>query len=269
MGYIPSGITEPPVKTSRKITCLFTALLLAIAGTTASAAERIVTVFAASSLTDALTEIGKAWTDETKVPVRFSFAASSALARQVESGSPADAFVSADQEWMDYLAGRKLIQATTRVDIVTNSLVLVAPADSKLMLRVAPRFRLREALGAKGRLATGDPASVPVGKYAKAALTNLGVWESVADRIVPAENVRSALNFVALGETPLGIVYATDAKGNAKVRVVDTFPASSHEPITYPAAVTSRGGADAGDFVQFLRGARARTIFIKYGFGIP
>lgn len=256
------------MKSSRKITCLFSALLMAIAGA-APAAERIVTVFAASSLTDVLDEIGKAYSEETRVPVRFSFAASSALARQVESGSPADVFVSADQEWMDYLAERRLIQASTRVDVVTNSLVLVAPADSKVVLRVAPQFRLREALGAKGRLATGDPASVPVGKYAKAALTKLGVWDSVADRIVPAENVRSALNFVALGEAPLGIVYATDARGNAKVRVVDTFPASSHEPITCPAAVTSRGGADAAGFVQFLRGARARAIFTRYGFGTP
>ncbi len=170
---------------------------------------------------------------------------------------------------MNYLAERKLIQPDTRANVVTNSLVLVAPVDSKLQLKIAPHFALAKALGDKGRIATGDPASVPVGKYAQAALTKLGVWDSVATRIVPAENVRSALNFVALGETPLGIVYATDARGNAKVRVVDTFPASSHDPITYPAAVTTRGGADAGDFVQFLRGGKARAIFLKYGFGIP
>ncbi len=257
------------MKFSPKNTSLLAGLLLVLAGSVAQAAERVVTVFAASSLTDVLEEIGKVYSEETRVPVRFSFAASSALARQVESGSPADAFVSADQDWMNYLAERKLIKPETRANIVTNSLVLVAPADSRISIKVAPKFKLAQALGEKGRIATGDPASVPVGKYAKAALTNLGVWDSVAERIVPAENVRSALNFVALGETPLGIVYATDAKGNAKVRVVDTFPASSHDPITYPAAVTTRGGADAGDFVQFLRGGKARAIFIKYGFGIP
>ncbi len=252
-----------------KNTRLLAGLLLSLLAVTSHAAERVVTVFAASSLTDVLEEVGKAYTEDTHVPVRFSYAASSALARQIESGAPAEAFVSADQDWMNYLAERKLIQPDTRANVVTNSLVLVAPADSKITLKIAPKFALAKALGEKGRIATGDPASVPVGKYAKAALTNLGVWDSVADRIVPAENVRSALNFVSLGETPLGIVYATDAKGNAKVRVVDTFPASSHDPITYPAAVTTRGGADASDFVQFLRGGKARAIFMKYGFGIP
>ena len=250
-------------------TSLLAGLLLVLATTTAPAADRVVTVFAASSLTEVLEEIGKTYTEDTQVPVRFSFAASSALARQIESGSPADAFICADQEWMNYLAQRKLIQPESRVNVVTNSLVLVAPADSKLQLTIAPHFDLARALGTRGRIATGDPASVPVGKYARAALTALGVWDSVADRIVPAENVRSALNFVALGETPLGIVYATDAKGQAKVRVVDTFPASSHDPIAYPAAVTARGGAAAAGFVQFLRGGKARAIFIKYGFGIP
>jgi molybdate transport system substrate-binding protein len=265
MGYILGEIA----KITMKNTSLLAGLLLSLCVATAHAAERVVTVFAASSLTDVLDEIGTAYTDDTRVPVRFSYAASSALARQIESGAPAEAFVSADQDWMNYLAERKLIQAQTRSNVVTNSLVLVAPADSKLQLKIAPRFALAKALGEKGRIATGDPASVPAGKYAQAALTQLGVWDSVATRIVPAENVRSALNFVALGETPLGIVYATDARGNAKVRVVDTFPASSHDPITYPAAVTTRGGADAGDFVQFLRGGKARAIFLKYGFGIP
>jgi molybdate transport system substrate-binding protein len=252
-----------------KNTRLLAALLLWLCVATTHAAERVVTVFAASSLTDVLDEIGKAYTADTKVPVRFSYAASSALARQIESGAPADAFVSADQQWMDYLADRKFIQPATRTSVAGNSLVLVAPAGSKLQLKIAPQFALAKALGDKGRLATGDPASVPVGKYARAALTWLGVWDSVATRLVPAENVRSALNFVALGETPLGIVYATDARGNAKVRVVDTFPASSHDPITYPAAVTTRGGADAGNFLQFLRSAKARAIFVKYGFGVP
>jgi molybdate transport system substrate-binding protein len=252
----------------KKLQLLFGIALLCSSLAT-QAAERIITVFAAASLTDVLEVVGKAYTAETQVPVRFSYAASSALARQLESGAPADAFVSADQEWMDYLATRKLIQPATRVDIVTNSLVLVAPADSQLTLRIAPRFAVAKALGSNGRLATGNPDSVPVGKYAKAALTQLGVWDSIAARVIPADNVRSALNFVALGEAPLGIVYATDARGNAKVRVVDTFPASSHEPITYPAAVTTRGGADATDFVRFLSGSKARAAFLQFGFGIP
>lgn len=245
------------------------ALLLGLLAATTHAAAPVVTVFAASSLTDVLEEIGNAYMADTGISVRFSFAASSALARQIESGAPADAFISADQQWMDYLATRRLIQPASRADIVTNSLVLVAPAGSTLRLQIAPGFALAQALGDKGRIATGDPAIVPVGKYARDALQALGVWNSVATRLVPADNVRAALNFVALGEVPLGIVYATDARGNAKVRVVDTFPASSHEPITYPAALTARGGADAARFVQFLRGATARAIFAKYGFGMP
>jgi len=248
---------------------LLGALVLSLAGAAAQAGERITTVFAAASMSDVLEEIGHAFTQETRVPVRFSFAASSALARQIESGAPADVFVSADEQWMDYLAQRNLLRTGSRTDVVSNALVLVAPADSKLQLQIAPGFALAQALGARGRIATGDPDSVPAGKYAKAALMSLGVWDSVARRIVPAENVRSAMNFVALGETPLGIVYATDAKGNAKIRVVDTFPANSHQPITYPAAVTARGDAAATDFVNYLRGTTARTIFIKYGFAIP
>jgi molybdate transport system substrate-binding protein len=252
-----------------KNTRLFAGLLLLLVATAGHAAERIVTVFAAASLTDVLEQVGKAYTASTQVPVRFSFAASSALARQLESGAPADAFVSADQDWMNYLAERKLIQSGTRADIVSNALVLVAPADSRLTLKIAPGFPLAKALGEKGRIATGDPASVPAGKYAKAALTSLGVWGTVESRVIPAENVRSALNFVALGEAPLGIVYATDARGNAKIRVVDTFPASSHEAIRYPAAATVRGGTNAIAFVKFLQGAEARAIFDRFGFGKP
>ncbi len=252
-----------------KNTRLFAGLLLLLVAAAGHAAERIVTVFAAASLTDVLEEVGNAYTAGTQVPVRFSFAASSALARQIESGAPADAFVSADQDWMNYLTERNLIQPATRADIVSNSLVLVAPVDSKLTLKISQGFPLAKALGEKGRIATGDPASVPAGKYAKAALTALGVWSTVESRLIPAENVRSALNFVALGEAPLGIVYATDARGNAKIRVVDTFPAGSHEAIRYPAAATTRGSTEATAFVKFLQGAEARTIFDKFGFGKP
>ena len=252
-----------------KNTSLLAGLLLAIACGSVQAADRVVTVFAAASLSDVLQEVGKAYTDETHVPARFSFAASSALARQIESGAPAGVFVSADEDWMNYLADHQLIRPGTRADVVTNSLVLVAPADSAIKLKIAPHFKLPQALGAKGRIAIADPDSVPAGKYAKAALQSLGAWDSVAAHIVPAENVRSALNFVSLGETPLGIVYSTDAKAEPRVRVVDTFPADSHAPITYPAAVTSSGDADAAAFVQFLHGDKARAIFIRYGFGTP
>jgi molybdate transport system substrate-binding protein len=243
--------------------------MLLIAATASHAAERVVTVFAAASLTTVLEDVGKAFTASSGIPVRFSFAASSALARQIESGSPADVFISADQEWMDYLATRNLIRPDTRTDIVSNSLVLVAPADSRLVLRIAPGFGLAAALGRNGRLATGDPASVPVGKYASAALTKLGVWNQVKNRLIPADNVRTALNFVALGEAPLGIVYATDARGNDKVRVVDTFPASSHARLAYPAAATARSGSDARQFAMFLQGEVAWGLFKAAGFGKP
>ncbi|MEO6187115.1 MAG: molybdate ABC transporter substrate-binding protein [Steroidobacteraceae bacterium] len=244
-------------------------LLLLLSAIEANAAERIVTVFAAASLTDVLEAVGKAYTAANQVPVRFSFAASSALARQIESGAPADVFVSADQDWMDYLAGNNLLRADTRRDIVSNSLVLVAPATSRLSLRIESGFKLAAALGRNGRIATGDPASVPVGKYARAALTKLGVWDAVQARIIPADNVRTALNFVALGEAPLGIVYATDARGQSKVRVVDTFPAATHAPISYPAAVIGNAGADAIGFVRFLSSDTAQLIFERAGFGRP
>ncbi|MEO8314433.1 MAG: molybdate ABC transporter substrate-binding protein [Pseudomonadota bacterium] len=246
---------------------LATMLLLTASG--GQAAEKIITVFAASSLTNVMDEAGKSFEAATGIIVRISPAASSVLARQIESGAPADVFISADQEWMDYLASRKLINPATRVNIVANSLVLVAPADSKLSLRIKPGFAIATALGKNGRIATGDPASVPVGKYARAALTQLGVWNAVKDRIIPADNVRTALNFVALGEAPLGIVYATDARCNTKVRVVDTFPASSHELITYPAAAMANAGADAATFVKFLRGDAAQAVFDRAGFGRP
>jgi molybdate transport system substrate-binding protein len=264
MGYMRASITETMLKRSILL-CVLTLLVSGFA----TAAERVVTVFAAASLGDVLEEIGEAYTRQSRIPVRFSYAASSALARQIESGAPADVFISADEEWMDYLAARRLIQADTRADVAGNALVLVAPAGSKLQLRIAPHFALAEALGSRGRIATGDPDSVPAGKYARAALLSLGVWDSVADRIVPAENVRSALHFVSLGEVPLGIVYATDARGDGKVRIVDVFPADTHDPITYPAAATNRGDAAAAGFVQFLRGTSAQAIFREYGFTAP
>jgi molybdate transport system substrate-binding protein len=247
---------------------LFSVLLLA-GCSLASAAGQPLTVFAAASLTDVLEPIGRAYTAATGVNVRFSFAASSVLARQVEHGAPVDVFISADQEWMDYLQKRDLIAVNTRRDIVSNTLVLVAPVDGNTALHIAPGFKLAEALGEKGRLAMADPDTVPAGRYAKAALGAMGVWDSVAARVVPGDNVRTALNFVARGEAPLGIVYGTDARSEKKVRVVDTFPADSHPPIRYPAAALGKGSADARGFLKFLGGAEARAAFDKAGFGKP
>lgn len=249
---------------------LILAALLTLAGSLhGHAAERVLTVFAAASLTDALEEVGEAYGKHSGMPVRFSFAGSSALARQIESGAAADAFISADQEWMDYLAKRDLIVAATRADVASNVLVLVAPADSRLSLKIAPGFALAEGLGRRGRLAMGDPQAVPAGRYAREALTALGVWDGVSRRTIAADNVRTALNFVALGEAPLGIVYATDVRGNDRVRVVDTFPPGLHAPITYPAAATARGSAQARDFLQYLRGTEARAILVRHGFVFP
>jgi molybdate transport system substrate-binding protein len=224
-----------------------------------------ITVFAAASLTNVLQELGDGFTKETSIPVRFSFAASSALARQIENGSPADIFFSADLEWMDYLQTRNLIQRDTRRDVLGNRLVLIAPADSKIKLTIEPHFPLAAALG-KGRLASGDPDSVPVGRYAREALTTLGVWNDVADRMVRADSVRSALAFVDRGEAPLGIVYETDALIDKSVRVVDVFPANSHLPIVYPIALTNAAKPDAARFAAYIRGPAGNVAFKAYGF---
>lgn len=227
--------------------------------------KRDLLVFAASSLTDVLGELSAAYEKETGTKVKLSFAASSVLARQIESGGNADVFVSADREWMNYLDERKLLHAGTRRDLVGNRLVLIAPADSRVELEIKPKFKLAQALG-EGRLATGDPDTVPVGKYARAALTKLGVWSDVETKIARAENVRTALMYVARGESPLGIVYATDAAVEPKVRVVDTFPANTHDPITYPASATRSASADAKGFLDYLSSPAASASWKKFGF---
>jgi molybdate transport system substrate-binding protein len=227
--------------------------------------NRDLLVFAAASLTNVLDEIGAAYTQQTKQQVKFSYAASSVLARQLEAGARADVFFSADLEWMDYVQARNLIDRSTRRNVLGNRLALVAPADSKIELKIAPGFKLAAALG-NGRLATGDPESVPVGKYARSALTSLGVWNDVADKLVRADNVRSALAFIARGETPLGIVYETDAKVEKRVRVVALFPTDSHPPIVCPVAVTTKAHPAARQFVEFLQGSAAQNAFEKYGF---
>ena len=231
----------------------------------ASESDQAITVFAAASLTNALQDLGDAFTKDTSIPVRFSFAASSALARQIENGSRADLFFSADLEWMDYLQARKLIQPASRHDVLGNQLVLIAPVDSKIKLKIAPHFALADAVGT-GRLATGDPDSVPVGRYAHEALANLGVWDQVAARLVRADSVRSALAFVDRGEAVLGIVYATDASVDKNVRVVDVFPPDTHMPIIYPAALTMSAKPGAAKFLAYIRGPAGNLAFQHYGF---
>lgn len=243
--------------------CVF--LILAPPGRAFDAPPSALVVFGAASLTNVLQDIGTEYTRQTGQEVSFSFAASSVLARQIEAGTRADVFVSADEEWMDYLQSRKLIEPKTRHDIIMNRLVLIAPAASASKLKIAPHFALAAALG-KERLATGDPGSVPAGRYARAALTNLGVWSEVSGHIVPAEDVRSALAFVARGETPFGIVYETDALMEKRVRIVDTFPEDSHVPITYPVAVLTTAKPGAGRFVGYMKSPDGRAAFARYGF---
>lgn len=223
------------------------------------------TVYAAASMTNAMQDIADRYQRETGVAIKLSPGASSALARQIEAGARADLFVSADQEWMDYLAARQLIDAASRRNIAGNRLVLIAPADSEVALQIAPGFALAAALDG-GRLAIADPSAVPAGRYSQAALTHLGVWDSVANRLANADNVRAALAFVARGEAPLGIVYATDAKIETRVRVVGMFPAHLHPPITYPAALPVGARAGARAFLDYLGEAASRATFANHGF---
>ena len=249
-------------------------VLLACAALTAGApahAQEGPTVFAAASLTDAMRALGQAWAARGNPAPRFSFAASSALARQIEQGAPADIFASADEPWMDYVQERNLVVNGTRVTPLANALVLVAPADSAQRVLVPSRGTdLSALLGPRGRIATGDPAHVPVGKYAQAALTWMGQWDSLAPRIARADNVRSALLLVERGEAPLGIVYSTDAAASRAVKVIATFPAGSHEPITYPFAVTRRAtdNTQARAFFAFATGPEAAETYRRLGFAL-
>lgn len=253
------------MKLSKWFCRLLPVLLLAAPGVRAADAPAPLLVFAAASLTNALDELGTAYTRDTGRPVKFSYAASSTLARQIEAGAKADVFFSADIQWMEYLEKRGLIKPGSRTNLLGNRLVLIAPADSAIRLKVAPGFDLAGALGA-GRLAMGDPDAVPAGKYARSALTALGVWDAVAGRIVRADSVRTALAYVDRGEAPLGIVYETDARIDKKVRVVDHFPADSHPPIVYPFALTTSSANGADAFAAYLGGPAGRASFGKYGF---
>ncbi len=251
------------------ILCLTSAAVAAPPSEHSSGASPATTllVFGAASLSDALEEADRTFTAATHIPVRASYAASSTLAKQIDAGARADVFFSADRQWMDYLEQRSLLRSGTRRDVLGNALVLIAPADSAVQLKIVPGFALVAALGS-GRLASADPDSVPAGLYARAALTQLGVWEAVAPRLARAENVRAALAYVARGETPLGIVYRTDAAAEKRVRVVDVFPEDTHPPIVYPAALTSVAQPQAAQYLAFLEGHSAGEIFARYGFTI-
>jgi len=247
------------------------ALLLAGVLPAAARAQSPPTVFAAASLQDALRDLGTQWAQRGRPAPRPSFAASSALARQIEQGAPADLFLSADEAWMDYLERRHLIVPTSRVTALGNALVLVAPADRARPVALARGTDLLGLLGAGGRLATGDPAHVPAGRYAQAALEWMGQWPALAPRLARADNVRAALLLVERGEAPLGIVYATDARAAPGVRTLGTFPAESHPAIAYPFALTRRaeGSEAARALLAFLAGAEAQPTWQRFGFTLP
>ena len=245
------------------------ALLALLLTPAAMAQERGPVVLAAASLQESLAEAADVWAAKGHPKPILSFAASSALARQILAGAPADLFLSADEPWMDAIARAGLLRPRSRTALLGNRLVLIAPASSKVRLTPARGFPLAKALGT-GRLALADPAAVPAGKYAKAALTALGVWRGVAAKVAPAENVRAALALVERGAAPLGIVYATDARASKAVRVVGVFPASSHPPIRYPVALLKASRhRDAAGFRTFLLSAQGRAIFARHGFSAP
>lgn len=263
--------TPPPriATTPRAFFWLLCLLLLPLTGAAqgSGAAQPPLTVFAAASLKESLDEAAVAYQKASGTPVRVSYAASSALARQIEQGAPADVFFSADLEWMDYLQQRKRVDAGQRRNLLGNTLVLVAPAASQTKVDLRTPGAVAAALGAHGRLALGQTSSVPAGKYARQALTRLAQWDGVQGRLAESESVRAALMLVARGEAPLGIVYGSDAKAEPKVRVVAVFPADSHAPIVYPVAALRAGRQPATDaFVRWLATPPARAIFLRHGF---
>jgi molybdate transport system substrate-binding protein len=231
-----------------------------------SAEDKTLTVFAAASMKNALDDIDAAFTAKTGVKVSASYAASSTLAKQIEQGAPADVFVSADTDWMDYATAKKNINEPTRINLLGNSIVLIAPKDSKIEnVAVGQGFDLAKLAG-DGKIATGDVKAVPVGKYTKAALEKLGAWTAAEPKFAMAESVRAALTLVARGEAALGIVYATDAKVEPGVKIVGTFPADTHPPIIYPVAATSIAKPEANAYLDYLRSAAAKAVLEKYGF---
>jgi molybdate transport system substrate-binding protein len=228
--------------------------------------EKTLTVFAAASMKNALDDVNAAFAKKTGIKAVASYAASSALMKQIEQGAPADVFISADLDWMDYGAQKKLVDDATRVNLLGNRLVLVAPKGSPLSeVKIGPGFDLARLAG-DGRIVTGDVQAVPAGKYAKAALEKLGAWQAAAPKLAMAENVRAALALVARGEAALGIVYETDAKVEPNVKIVGVFPADSHPAIVYPVAATATAKGPAAEYLAFLRTPAAKEIFERYGF---
>ncbi|MDI1285888.1 MAG: molybdate ABC transporter substrate-binding protein [Reyranella sp.] len=251
----------------RALFAVAAALLLASIAP-ARAQSKDVVILAAASLKNALDDASAAWTKQTGKATKISYAASSALAKQIEAGIPADLFISADVPWVNYVAERKLIKPASRSDFLGNEIVLIAGKDSKVDLKIDKGFPLRAALG-DGRLAMANIDAVPAGKYGKASLEALGVWPSVADRVAQAENVRMAMTLVSRGEAPLGIVYRTDAAADPNVKIVGAFPASSHPRIIYPMALLATStNPDAEAFVAFLKSPVAKPFFEKQGFTV-
>jgi molybdate transport system substrate-binding protein len=244
-------------------------ILLFFSSTDASAQHDKLVIFAAASLKDALDEANAAYQRNKSWQTATSFAASSTLAKQIEAAAPADIFISADLDWMDYLEKRNLIKPETRTNLLSNQLVLIAPIDSTIQIDIGPNFPLAQALGG-GRLAIADPGAVPAGRYGKAALEVLGVWSSVANKLAPAENVRAALLLVSRGEAPLGVVYRTDAVADRGVKVLGAFPDHTHPPIIYPVAVVANStNRQNADYIAFLKSPAARRIFERQGFTVP
>ncbi len=242
------------------------AAMIAVASPLAIAQEQTLTVFAAASLKNALDNANAAFTKATGVKVTASYAASSALAKQIEGGAPAEVFISADLQWMDYVGQKNLIEPDTRANLLGNKLVLIAPADSKLdKVAIAKPFDIAKLAG-DSRIAVADVKAVPAGLYAKAALESLDGWTAAEPKLAMAENVRATLSFVARGETPIGIVYETDARIEPKVKIIGVFPEGSHPAVVYPMAATTAAKADAGKYLTFLRGGESKAIFEKYGF---
>ncbi len=247
-----------------RLSCLL--LLFALPALAQSAQPRPITVFAAASLKESLDEAAAAWTKRSGQKVSISYAGSSALAKQIEQGAPADVLISADGEWMDYLQQRRLIDVDSRANLVGNRMVVIAPAASPLHTLTLKPAAVRLALG-DGRLAMAETTSVPAGRYGKQALTALGLWDGVYGKLAQADNVRAAMAFVSRGEAPLGIVYATDAQAEPKVRIVAAIPSRTHDAIVYPMARVARTpAAAASGFMTFLRGDEAKAIFKRAGF---
>lgn len=256
-------ITIEPKHFLNLFSCWFISLVMGLTSNFA-AAESKVTVFAAASLTNVMTDISKAYESEQPVKIQNSFSASSSLAKQIETGAPADIFMSADSKWMDYLQDKKRIDVSSRVNLLSNRLVIIAPKDKAFRVQTDQSFDFGQAFN--GKLCTGEIESVPAGIYAKQSLMGLNWWNSVKSRIVGTIDVRSALVFVERGECDVGIVYETDAKVSKKVEILARLPDASHEPIVYPLTLVKGAKSEAKGFYEYLKSDKAKAIFIQYGF---